>query len=108
VIDKSGPYAFLLAAALVLPSSAAAQAVDGQASIPYLAGTCTNCHGPQGRSAGAMPSLAGLAQPYFVEQMKQFREGKRAATIMHQIAKGYSDRETDLLAEYFARQTPVR
>ena len=55
-----------------------------------------------------MPSLAGLAPPYFVEQMKHFREGKRPATIMHQIAKGYDDRETDLLAEYFARQTPVR
>ena len=108
MIDKSRPYVFLLATALALPSSAAAQAAPGQASIPYVAGTCTNCHGPQGRSAGAMPSLAGLPQPYLVEQMKQFREGKRPATIMHQIAKGYSDRETDLLAEYFARQTPVR
>jgi sulfide dehydrogenase cytochrome subunit len=108
VIDKSGSYAFLLATALALPASAAAQPASGQAPTPYLAGTCTNCHGTQGRSAGAMPSLAGLSQPYFVEQMKQFREGKRPATIMHQIAKGYTDQQTDLLADYFARQTPVR
>ena len=108
MIVKSRTYALLLATVLVLPSSAVAQAVNGQASMPYVAGTCTNCHGPQGRSAGAMPSLAGLPQPYFVEQMKQFREGKRPATIMHQIAKGYSDSETDLLAEYFARQTRAR
>ena len=55
-----------------------------------------------------MPSLAGLPQTYFVEQMKQFREGKRPATIMHQIAKGYTEQQTELLAEYFARQTPAR
>jgi len=108
VIDKSGSPAFVLAMALVLPSTVMAQGASGQASTPYLAGTCTNCHGTQGRSAGAMPSLAGLSQPYFVEQMKQFREGKRPATIMHQIAKGYTDQQTDLLADYFSRQTLVR
>ena len=94
MIDKSRPYAFLLATALVLPSSAAAQAVPGQASTPYVAGTCTNCHGTPGRSAGAMPSLAGLAAAYFVEQMRAFREGRRPATVMHQLAKGYSDAKT--------------
>ena len=108
MIDNAGSYAWLLATALALPSSVAAQAAPEQASTPYLTGTCTNCHGPQGRSAGAMPSLAGLSQPYFVEQMKQFREGKRPATIMQQIAKGYTDQQVDVLAEYFARQTPVR
>jgi sulfide dehydrogenase cytochrome subunit len=108
VIDKPGSYAVLLATALALPSLAAAQPAPGEAATPYLTGTCTNCHGTQGRSAGAMPNLAGLSQPYFVEQMRQFREGKRPATIMHQIAKGYTDRETELLAEYFARQSPAR
>jgi cytochrome subunit of sulfide dehydrogenase len=108
VIDKSGSYGLLLAIALALPSSAAAQAAPPEVSTPYLTGTCTNCHGTLGRSAGAMPNLAGLSPPYFVEQMKQFREGKRPATIMHQIAKGYTDAQIDLLAEYFARQTPAR
>lgn len=108
MVDRTGSYAFLLATALALPSSAAAQAPPAQASTPYLTGTCTSCHGPQGRSAGAMPSLAGLPQPYFVEQMKQFREGARPATVMHQIAKGYTEEQTELLAEYFARQSPAR
>ena len=100
--------AALFAIVLSVPSPALAQAVPGPESIPYMTGTCTNCHGTQGRSAGAMPSLAGLPQPYFVEQMRQFREGKRPATIMHQIAKGYSDRQDELLAGYFARQQPAR
>jgi cytochrome c553 len=55
-----------------------------------------------------MPSLAGLPQPYIVAQMKQFREGTRPATVMHQIAKGYTEQQAELLAEYFARQTPER
>ena len=93
---------------LALPTAAAAQQAGAQTSPLYLSGTCTNCHGTQGRSPGAMPSLAGMPQATLVEQMRLFRDGKRPATIMHQIAKGYTEPQTDLLAEYFARQAPVR
>jgi len=98
----------LLAALLALPSCVVPPSSGLDAPPTYLAGTCTNCHGTQGRSAGAMPSLAGLPQHYLIEQMKQFREGGRPATIMHEIAKGYSDEQTALIADYFARQSPVR
>ena len=33
-----------------------------------------------------------------------FRDGKRPATIMHQIAKGYTDQQFEQLADFFARQ----
>jgi cytochrome c553 len=36
--------------------------------------------------------------------MKMYRDGKRPATIMHQIAKGYTDEEIVALADYFAKQ----
>jgi len=98
----------LVTALVALSSGAAAQSNASDTPAFYLTGTCTNCHGTQGRSAGAMPSLAGLSQSYLVEQMKQFREGKRPATIMHEIARGYSDEQAALIAEYFARQSPVR
>jgi cytochrome c553 len=39
--------------------------------------------------------------------MREFRDGRRVATIMHQIAKGYSDEQVALIAEFFARQ-PAR
>lgn len=76
----------------------------------YLAANCANCHGTDGRSAGGggMPGLAGLSASYFVEQMKAFRDGKRAATIMHQIAKGYTDEEYVVLGDYFSRQQPQK
>ncbi|GIL05688.1 MAG: hypothetical protein BroJett031_22080 [Betaproteobacteria bacterium] len=93
----------LLAAALAaLP--ALAHAAQDPPQVRTLAGSCANCHGTAGRAVGAMPSLAGLAPAYFVEQMRQFRDGRRPATVMHQIAKGYSDDEIALLAEFFARQ----
>ena len=98
----------LIAALVALPSCAVRQTNASDTPASYLTGTCTNCHGTQGRSAGAMPSLAGLPQSYLVEQMKQFREGKRPATIMHEIARGYSDEQAALIAEYFARQSPAR
>ena len=46
--------------------------------------------------------------PYLIEQMKQFREGGRPATIMHEIAKGYSDEQTARIADYFARQSSAQ
>ena len=72
----------------------------------YLAANCTNCHGAKGTVApGSIPSLDGLQKEYVIEQMKAFREGKRQATIMHQLAKGYTDEQINLIAEYFAQKT---
>jgi cytochrome c553 len=36
--------------------------------------------------------------------MNAFRSGKRQATIMHQLAKGYTDDEIARLGAYFASQ----
>jgi cytochrome c553 len=98
----------LLAAAAAIAALAAATPLRAQTaaanSIRYVAANCANCHGTLGRSSGAMPSLAGLQKPYFLEQMRLFREGKRAATVMHQIAKGYSEEQIEALADFFARQ----
>lgn len=70
-----------------------------------MAATCAACHGTNGVSVGgALAGLAGLNKDYFVLQMKNFKEGKRDATLMHQIAKGYSDAEINAMADYFAAQ----
>jgi sulfide dehydrogenase cytochrome subunit len=84
----------------------ATPALPGNAA--YLAANCANCHGTTGTAKGAMPSLAGQQKAYIVEQMKAFRDGKRPATIMHQLAKGYTDPQIELVADYFARQQPAR
>ncbi len=75
-------------------------------NLRALAATCANCHGTQGAAVpnAAVPGLAGLPASYTVEQMKAFKAGTRPATVMHQLAKGYSDAQIDAIAAYYAAQ----
>lgn len=68
-----------------------------------LAATCFNCHGPNGKSNGAIPSLAGMDKATLVNAMKEFKSGKRDdyATVMKKYAMGYSDSEYEAMAEFF-------
>ena len=87
--------ATLVAAGFALP----AQAQDSRS----LAGTCTACHGTEGRSVGGVPpALAGRDRNDLLQALKDFKAGKRPATIMHQLAKGYTDAQLEQLATYFA------
>ncbi len=90
-----------------LPNSKSSISPSTQTSTnpAYLAANCANCHGTKGVASGAMPSLAGLKASYISEQMRAFRDGKRPATIMHQLSKGYTDAQIDAMAGYFAAQT---
>ena len=71
-----------------------------------LAATCANCHGTEGRALkdASVPGLIGLSADTIVEQMKAFTRGERNATILHQIATGFSDEQIQRLANYFASQ----
>ena len=93
----------LLAVLVLAPLSATAQDNNGR----NLAAACAICHGTDGRHArGDSPliPLAGLPKDHIATQMRAFRDGKRPATVMHQIAKGYSDPQIDALAAWFAAQ----
>jgi cytochrome subunit of sulfide dehydrogenase len=92
-----------LAAALPL----AAQAQNKEALyVRSLAATCANCHGTDGRTVdgSAVPGLAGMPRDYMAAQMTAFKSGARPATVMHQIAKGFSDAQIQQIAGYFAAQ----
>jgi cytochrome subunit of sulfide dehydrogenase len=96
-------------AALILSAAAVAPALaqDAQTlNLRALAATCANCHGTQGQAVpnAAVPGLAGLRASYIVEQMKAFKAGTRPATVMHQLAKGYSDAQIESIAAYYAAQ----
>jgi cytochrome subunit of sulfide dehydrogenase len=93
---------FLLIGGLALPGAAAAQADTRAAS---LAATCANCHGTDGRSVTKeVPALAGLSKEHIAAQLKAFKDGTRPATVMHQLAKGYTDPQIEALAAFFAAQ----
>lgn len=91
------------AACWTVAAPSSAQQIDAR-TAQYLAANCANCHGTVGKASGAMPNLAGQNKAYMVEQLRAFRDGKRPATIMHQLAKGYSDAQIEAIAEHFSRQ----
>ena len=97
-----------LLAATFVAGAALASPVSAQGSDPNigrnLAAACANCHGTQGVSQQGMPNLAGQQRSQLAQQMRDFRTGKRPATIMHQISKGYTDEQIDALAAYFSAQ----
>jgi cytochrome c553 len=95
----------LLPLALALPWAAQAQDKDAL-YVRSLAATCANCHGTNGKAVdgASVPGLAGLGKEYLAAQMQAFKAGTRTATVMHQIAKGYSDAQIQQLAAYFADQ----
>jgi cytochrome c553 len=103
------PYSMMCLLAAIgstVPLTAAAQ--DAKTlQLRSLAATCANCHGTGGRSIqdSAVPGLAGMPAAYMVEQIKGFKSGERPATVMHQLAKGYSDAQIQQLAAYFAAQS---
>jgi cytochrome c553 len=73
-----------------------------------LAATCANCHGTNGNARGDMKPLAGVSAEKILAAVADFKSGNQPATIMHQIAKGYTDDQMKAIAAYFAAQKPAK
>ncbi len=75
-------------------------------AVRSMAAACANCHGTNGvaQPGTSLVSLAGQPKSVLLRNLLDFKTGKRQATIMHQLAKGYSDEQLDQLATYFAAQ----
>jgi len=90
-----------LLATVALPASA--QGTDPNLGRNLAAG-CAGCHNISGNAAPGMPGLNGQSKETLVRTLREFRDGKRPATVMHQLAKGYTDGQLELIAAYFAAQ----
>ncbi|KPK08567.1 MAG: hypothetical protein AMJ64_02915 [Betaproteobacteria bacterium SG8_39] len=93
---------FIAAATLVaIPQAALADEVAARS----MAATCAACHGTSGHSVTkTVEPLAGRPKERIVELMQAFKTGKKPATIMQQISKGYSDQQIEMIAGYLAEQ----
>lgn len=71
-----------------------------------LAATCATCHGTNGKAVqgAGMEALAGMDKTKALQKLNEFRSGAKPASIMHQISKGFSDEQLDLMAAFFAAQ----
>ncbi|MDB5884884.1 MAG: cytochrome c family protein [Polaromonas sp.] len=94
-----------LAGALALPAAADIAAGKAKAGM-----ACAVCHGAQGiATLPNAPNLAGQPQLYLVEQLKNYRSGKRVHEVMSVIAKPLTDQEIeDTSAWYASLQLEVR
>jgi cytochrome c553 len=81
----------LLLLAAGLPAAAA--------EVPPGASACAGCHGVA-RANAAIPSLRGRAAEDVATALREFREGRRPATLMDRLAKGFSDAESQAIAAW--------
>ena len=93
--------AILTAIIAVVPMSLHPAGKEGM----LLSLSCTSCHGTYGISPGTIPTIFGKSREYIIKTMKEFRNGEIDSTVMKRIAKGYSDREVLLIANYFSSLT---
>jgi cytochrome subunit of sulfide dehydrogenase len=101
---RTAPTLRAAAAAMALLGTAAFGQSADLRHVRALAATCAACHGTDGRAVAgeANIALAGLPKERIVSQVQDFRDGKRPATVMHQIAKGYTPEQIESIAAYFA------
>ena len=93
-----------LAATALMALSGLAQAQFDPLQVRSMAASCAACHGTDGRAQAGMESLAGANKDEMVKKMLDFKAGRKPATIMHQLSKGYSDEQIVAIAGYFAAQ----
>lgn len=70
------------------------------AAVVNMISNCYSCHGTDGRSAGAIPSLTGMTALQAKTMLMGFKSGELPATVMTRHAKGYTDAELEALANY--------
>ena len=86
---------------LLLVTTGLCQAVEINRGM-MLSHSCAGCHGTDGKSPGAIPSIEGKSAEFISRSLMEFRDGKRSSTVMGRHAKGYSDEEIKLIAKHFA------
>ena len=90
---------------VLLAATGAVQAADPNLGR-NLAATCANCHGTNGNAVkgAGLDSLAGVPKEKTLQKLSEYKSGDKPASIMHQISKGYTDEQMELIATYFAAQ----
>ena len=91
-----------LAAGVMCAAAVGAQAQVNQVRI--WAAACANCHGTDGRALEGNEALAGKDKDDMYQKLMDFKSGRKPATLMHQISKGYTDEQLQQISAYFAAQ----
>ena len=71
-----------------------------------LAASCAQCHGTDGHvvAGSGLPPLAGMPRDEMLAKLRAFQAGSVPATVMTQLARGFSEAQLRQLADFFAAQ----
>ena len=69
---------------------------------PPGAASCTGCHATDAKIETRVPRIAGRPPAEIVAAMEAFRSGRKPATVMDRIAKGFTDAEIRMIAEWLS------
>lgn len=100
----------MLAPIRLMALLAAAGALHAQPFDPLQirswAAACTGCHASQGGIGSDMTPLAGAGREAIAAALLDFKSGRRPATVMQQLALGYTDEQLQAMAAYFSQLPP--
>ena len=71
---------------------------------PAGAASCSGCHANSKSVDTPVPRLQGRSAAEIAAAMQAFKSGARPATIMDRIAKGFTDPQSQAIADWYAAQ----
>ena len=86
------------------PAERYGTAVGSPGIPPPGASSCSGCHPASAAVDTPVKRLVGRKADEIVADVKAFRSGEKAATIMDRIAKGFTDEEIKAIADWYGAQ----
>lgn len=86
---------------LLVGTALSAEQARDEGSV--LAKRCASCHGALGLTEQPhMPNIGGMGREYLSTQLHLYRSGQRVHPQMSVVAQRLSDRDIEVLSEWFA------
>jgi cytochrome c553 len=100
--------AALLATGMAVAIAAPKVIGDAAKAEPIVKDVCAGCHGEDGNSPHMpnLPKLAGQHAPYLLQQLQEYKAGRRPSEMMQPFAASLSDEDMANLAVYFSAKKP--
>jgi sulfide dehydrogenase cytochrome subunit len=99
-----GVHIFVLAALIGLAPVTFGQSSPAPHPGRLLASNCFQCHNTNGNALGEIERLAGRDANDIYEDLLELRNEPINRSVMHVQARGYTDAQLRLIADYFSRQ----
>lgn len=83
---------------MIVGAQAAGDPVAGKAK----AASCAACHGANGQGIPPNPPLAGQTEAQLLQELEDYKSGKRNNAVMKGLTAGLSEQDMENLAAYYA------